>query len=476
MDNRELAHAIIDALGGPGNIVSIAHCATRLRLSVRDEGIAKIEAVRALERVRGVMEAAGQIQVILGTGLVNKVHGEAVAYLGSDTAGAPLTDASAAGVARADGGAADAVRRAIRIFGDVFVPIIPVLVATGLFMGLRSLLTQELVLGVFGLAPSDVPANFLTFTQLLTDTAFSFLPALVCWSTFKVFGGSPVLGIVIGLMLVNPILPNAGAVSKGNADPLVFFGVLEVTGYQNSVLPAFIAGLFGAKLERFFSRHIPDVLDLILRPFLTLLIALTAALFVIGPVMHGVEDAVLYLVEALLALPFGIGGAIFGALLPLLVVTGVHNILNSLEIILLSQTGWNMLNGVRTMPAAMAGAVLAVAICTRSTKMKQVAYPSALSAALGITEPALFGVALPGVFPFVATMIGGGLSGFLGSLLGLKATGMGLTAIPGILLYLNEQLPVYLLVNGVAFAVSFVVSFVLYQRKKKRGMETELDQ
>lgn len=469
-DNEHLANSIVCLLGGKGNVKQVSHCATRLRVIVRDREKVDIEEIKKLDRVKGVMESAGQLQIILGTGLVNKVYDKVAAIVG-DVGDCSSTTDGQAEIRRPS----DYLQRAIRVFGDVFVPIIPVLVATGLFMGLRSVFTQESVLGLIGLTPADIPSNFLLFTQLLTDTAFAFLPALVCWSTFRVFGGSPILGIVIGLMLVNPILPNAGAVSKGNAEALVFFNFIEVTGYQNSVLPAFIAGMFGAKLELMLKRIIPDVLDLILRPFLTLLITLVAALFVIGPVMHGVENVVLMVVTWLLSLPYGIGGLIFGAVLPLLVVTGVHNILNFLEITLLAQTGWNMLNGVRTMPSAMAGAVLAVALCTKSAKTKQIAYPSAISAALGITEPAIFGIALPGVFPFVAVIIGGAISGFLGSLLGLKATGMGLTAFLGVLLYLNEQLPLYLFVQFVAMAVSFILTFVMYKQKLAKGQPSPLD-
>lgn len=271
-------------------------------------------------------------------------------------------------------------QRAIRMFSDVFVPIIPVLVATGLFMGLRGLLTQEAVLGVFGMTPDDIPNQLLLFTQILTDTAFAFLPALVCWSTFKNFGGSPVVGIVL-------------------------------------------------------------------------------ALFVLGPILHTVENVVLFAVEGLLTLPFGIGGLLYGGFGQLLGIFGSHHILNFLEISMLANDGWNYLNPIGTCGnVAQAGAVLAVAIKALSAKTKQVAYPSCLSALLGITEPAVFGVNLRFVKPFIMAMIGGG-GGFLASLLGLRATGMPITGIPGTLLYLNEQLPFYILVNVVAFAVAFVLTY-----------------
>lgn len=454
MDNKQLASAIIDAVGGKDNISSVAHCATRLRMLVNEKDKVDVERIEGLERVKGTMFNAGQFQVILGTGLVDKVYDEAVKLVGESSGAAPVSEEG------------NVFRRSIRVFGDVFVPIIPVLVATGLFMGLRGLLTQDTVLGLFGMTPEDIPANLLLFTQILTDTAFSFLPALVCWSTFRVFGGSPVLGIVLGLMLVHPSLPNAYSVGAGTVEPLMFFGVIPVQGYQASVLPAFITGIVGAKLEGFLKQHIPDVVDLIFRPFLTLLGGVAAALLVIGPIFHTVELGVLAAVQFLIGLPFGIGGFIYGGLLPLLVVVGVHQILSFLEITLLAETGWDALNGLGNVNMAMAGAVLAVAIATKSQKQKQIAYPSALSASLGISEPAIFGVALPMIYPFGMTMLGAGCASLVASLFNLRATGMGLSAIPGVLLYLNEQLPIYILVKAIAFSVAFVGTLVILKHKQ----------
>lgn len=271
-------------------------------------------------------------------------------------------------------------------------------------------------------------------------------------------------------MLVNPVLPNAYEVGQQVADPLVFFGFIKVVGYQGSVLPAFIIGIVGAKTERFLKTKIPDILDLILTPFLTLLFGITLALFVIGPIFHEVEMVVLYAVQFLLELPFGIGGLIYGSFGQLLGILGIHHVLSFLEINMLSQTGWNMLNPIGTCGnLAQAGAVLAVGIKTFSPKMKQIAYPASLSAALGITEPAVFGVTLRLVKPFIMSMIGGGVGGFLASILQLKATGMALTGIPGSLLYLNNQLPLYILVNVVAFSVSFILTYTIgYQHSMEK--------
>lgn len=454
MTEKEIAQALIPLVGGRENILSVMHCATRLRIVVSDKEKIQVKEVENLDKVKGSFFNAGQYQIIFGTGLVNRVYEAVMNELGLQPEAA-VEDKPAKPVP------GNRFQRAIRMFSDVFVPIIPVLVATGLFMGLRGLLTQEAVLGVFGMTPDDIPQQLLLFTQILTDTAFAFLPALVCWSTFKNFGGSPVIGIVLGLMLVSNSLPSAYDVGSGVAEPLIFFGFIPVAGYQGSVLPAFATGVLAAKFEKFLRKHVPDAIDLIVTPFLTLLVGILMAMFVLGPILHMVENGVLFVVEGLLTLPMGIGGLIYGSFGQLLGIFGIHHILNFLEISMLAKDGWNYLNPIGTCGnVAQAGAVLAVAIKAHSAKTKQVAYPSCLSALLGITEPAVFGVNLRYVKPFVMSMIGGGVGGFLASLFGLRATGMSITGIPGTLLYLNEQLPLYILVNVVAFAVAFVLTWL----------------
>ena len=454
MRDKELAMKIIEKIGGKENIESVQHCATRLRIVVRDKEKIDTKKVEELDKVKGSFFNSGQYQIILGTGLVNRIYDEVIALVG-DTEKTNKSEKESIKYG-------NKFQRSIRMFSDVFVPIIPVLVATGLFMGLRGLLMQEAVLNIFGLTTQSVPQQFIILTQILTDTAFAFLPALICWSAFKNFGGSPVIGIVLGLMLVSPNLPNAYAVGQNTAEPLVFFNFIKVSGYQGSVLPAFFTGLVAAKFEKFIRRYIPDAIDLIITPFLTLLVGLLLALFVLGPMLHYVEIGVLSLVKSLIFLPFGIGGLIYGSFGQLLGIFGIHHILNFLEISMLAQDGWNYLNPIGTCGnVAQAGAVLAVAIKTVSAKTKQVAFPSCLSALLGITEPAVFGVNLKFIKPFIMSMIGGGVGGFLASILHLKATGMSLTGIPGTLLYLNSQLPLYILVNCISFAVAFVLTYFI---------------
>ena len=441
-DYKAVAQQIIEVVGGSENIISVAHCATRLRLIVKNREIIDDKKVEAIDIVKGCFFTAGQYQIILGTGIVNKVYDE-VMKLGIE--GSSKNEQAAAAAKRGN-----KLQQLIRVFADVFVPIIPVMVATGLFMGLRGFLTQDALLSFFGTSSDAIPQQFLQFTQILTDTAFGFLPVLVCWSAFKKFG----------LMLVSNILPTSWDVAQGNADPLIFFGFIKVNGYQSSVLPAFIVGFLGSKIEQWVHDHVINALDLIVTPFVTVLVSLCMGLFIVGPIFHSVEVGLVSIVSALFSLPFGIGGFIWGALCQVIVVTGVHHALNLVEIEMLAKTKWNPVNPVGSCGiVAQAGAAMAVAVKTKSIKMKSLGYPSSISALLGITEPAVFGVNLRLVQPFVCACIGGGVGGWIAVLLGLKGTGMSISGIPGMLLYLNKQMPLYILVNVIAFAVAFVLTY-----------------
>lgn len=463
-ENKRIAKEIIEAVGGLENIKSVTHCATRLRFIIHDEKKVNKDQVENVDKVKGAFFNSGQYQVILGTGTVNKVYEEVEKFdVNKMTHEEQKEEANQQ---------RNKFQRAIRTFGDVFVPIIPVLVATGLFMGLRGLLMQEQILSLFGLTPDDISSNFLLYTEILTDTAFIFLPALIAWSTFRVFGGTPIIGMVLGLMLVSPSLPNAWGVATG-AEPLYFFDFIPVVGYQGAVLPAFIAGIIGAKLERVIRKRVPEALDLIVTPFLTLLIMSLASLFLIGPVFHTVEGYILDAALWVLDLPLGLAGILLGGLNQIIVITGVHHIFNMLEIQLLENLGNNPYNAIVTSAvAAQGGATLAVALKTKRKKLKALAMPSSLSAFLGITEPAIFGVNLRYGKPFLMGLIGGAAGGFVASILNLAGTGMSITVIPGTLLYLNEQLPLYILANVVAIGVAFALTWMFgYSDKKAEQLE-----
>lgn len=455
MTNTEIAKKVIEALGGRENVNSVAHCATRLRVMVKDEAKINKDAIESLEKVQGAFFNSGQYQIIFGTGTVNKMYDEVVA-LGLPTS----TKAEMKAEAAKQG---NWFQRAIRTFGDVFVPIIPVIVATGLFMGVRGLLTA---LGM------TLPEDVTTYTQILTDTAFIILPGLVVWSTFRVFGGNPAVGIVLGMMLVSDSLPNAWAVaSGGEVTAMQFFGFIPVVGLQGSVLPAFIIGVVGAKFEKAVRKVVPDVLDLLVTPFVTLLVMSILGLFVIGPVFHVVENYILIGTKAILNLPFGLGGFLIGGVHQLIVVSGVHHIFNLLEVQLLAADHANPFNAIITAAmTAQGAATVAVGVKTKNPKLKTLAFPAALSAFLGITEPAIFGVNLRFRKPFFLSLIAGAVGGGLASILGLAGTGNGITVIPGTMLYIgNGQLLQYLLMVAVSFALGFALTYMF-------GYEDEVEE
>lgn len=446
MNNTEIAKKVIDALGGRENVRSVAHCATRLRVMVVDEGKIDKDKVEDIEKVQGAFFNSGQYQIIFGTGTVNKIYDEVVALgLPTATTGEQKAEAAKQG---------NAFQRAIRTFGDVFVPIIPAIVATGLFMGLR---------GLLGALGYTLPEDLNVYSQILTDTAFIVLPALVVWSTFRVFGGNQTIGIVLGMMLIAGQLPNAWVVaSGGDVKPTIFFGFIPVVGLQGSVLPAFIIGLIGAKFEKAVRKVVPEVLDLLVTPFVTLFVMSILGLFVIGPVFHVVEIYILAGTQAILNLPMGLGGLLIGGVHQVIVVSGVHHIFNFLEAQLIANTGANPFNAIITAAmTAQGAATVAVGVKTKNPKLKALAFPAALSAFLGITEPAIFGVNLRFRKPFLLSLVAGAIGGAVASLLGLAGTGMGVTIIPGLTLYAgNGQILPYILMVAVSFALGFALTYL----------------
>ena len=446
MNNTEIAKSVIEAIGGKDNVSSVAHCATRLRIMVKDKEKIDTNRVENIEKVQGAFFNAGQFQIIFGTGTVNRIYDEVVSL------GLPTSTTSEMKAEAAKQG--NWFQRAVRTFGDVFVPIIPAIVATGLFMGLRGLLEA------FGVV---LPSDFLIYSKILTDTAFIALPALVVWSTFKVFGGNQTIGIVLGLMLISGSLPNAWEVAKGGEIvPIKFFGLVDVVGLQGSVLPAFIIGVVGANFEKWVRKYVPEVLDLLVTPFITLFVMSILGLFVLGPIFHQVEKVILSITTTVLYLPFGLGGLIIGGTHQLIVVSGVHHIFNLLEINLLSATGQNPFNAIITAAmTAQGAAAVAIGVKTKSQKLKALTFPAALSAFLGITEPVIFGVNLRFRKPFVLSLLAGALGGALSALLGLAGTSNGITIIPGSMLYVgNGQLPQYLFMVAVSFALGFTFTYL----------------
>lgn len=452
-DYAKIAKEVIQAVGGAENIKSAAHCATRLRLIVADRSLADDEKVGEIDAVKGTFFTAGQYQIIFGTGHVNRVY-EQITQLGIAE-----TTASEAKEAKMDG--KNQIQKAIRTFGDVFVPVIPALVATGLFLGLKGALLNDNFLALFGMSNADIPNTFQVLVDVLSGTTFAFLPAIVCWSTFRVFGGSPVLGLILGLMLVNGSLPNAYSVAdpSSGVTPLMLFGFIPIVGYQGSILPAFVAGVIGSKLEKKLRKTVPAVFDFMITPFLVLFVMLILSLLVIGPLLHALENVLLVIVEYALELPLGIGGLIVGFFWSIITLTGVHHIFNMLEISLLASTGFNPFNAILCMCGfSSAGVCLAISIKARKKEIRAIGPSATVSALLGIGEPALFGVILRyGMKPFLLSCSINGVAGMIAMLLGMKGTGNGITTVPGMLLYIYtpSQLAMYVVLALATFITAF---------------------
>lgn len=455
---EKIAKELIEKIGGAENVISAAHCATRLRLIVKDRSIIKDEEVEIIDEVKGVFYTGGQYQIILGAGIVNKVYAE-VERMGISTA-AKADQAVMAQQNTSKG------KNLIRLLGDIFVPIIPIIAATGLCMGLRGLLTNEMLLDWLGFGSAGLSESMTVMLSVLCDTTFAFLPALVCWSTFKTFGGTPLLGLIIGLMLVSTSLPNAYAVATPGSGvaPILAFGFIPLVGYQGSVLPAIIIGVIGSKLEINIRKIMPNVLDFMVSPFLVILIMMLVSLLVIGPVFHNVETLVLNLMESLLHMPFGIGGFLVAFLYPFLVITGVHHIMTTLEVSMLAATGFNQLNALYNMIFfALGFAVLAITIKTKKKRIKPAGYGAFLSQMLGVGEPGMFGFLLRYTMkPFVGACLVAGCTGLIATILGLTAKGMGAGGLIGFLLYMYDgnQLMLYFILIAITAVASFIITWL----------------
>ena len=456
---QEIARKIV-AIVGDDNIVSATHCATRLRLQVKDRKAIDDDQVEEVEEVKGVFYNAGQYQIILGSGIVNKVYAELRALYS-------FNEASKDEIARDE---SSALQRGVRNIADIFVPIIPILGATGLFLGLKGVLFNETVLGAMGLTLDAIPVWLSASVTVLTDTAFGFLTAFICWSAFKKIGGLPIIGFLIGLMLVSPALPNAYAVAGGTADPIMAFGVIPLVGYQGSILTALITGIIGATLEKKLRKVMPNAMDLIFTPFVVILVSVFIALFVLGPLVHGFEAQAVKLIELFLHLPFGIGGLIIGFIYPIAVMTGMHHMFIMIETSLIATTGFNPLITVCAMYGfANAAVCLAIALRTNSAAVKTAGISATVTQMLGISEPALFGVVMRTGMKAIGVMLGSSaLGGMALSLLGIQANSYGLAVLLSPLMYIYDpyQLTMYVVIGIATFILAFVLTNVLVIRNE----------
>ena len=450
---QALAKQIIDIVG-VDNVESVTHCQTRLRFVVKDPKRIDKAALEDLDEVKGVFFGSGQYQIIIGTGVVNDVY-DAIeklhlvnAIYGQETAATTTTSTD---------DQKTALQRFMAMLSGIFIPIIPVIAATGLFLGLQSALTNDQVLQLFGTSSAAIPASLNTVISVLTGTVFSFLPALIVWSTFRYFKGTPIVGIVIGLMLVSPSLPNAYSVAGGTAKAIMLFDKIPVVGSQGSVLTALVAGFLGSKLERYFHKHVPNVLDQILTPFLTMLVTFGIMILGVGPIVHWIENIMIAGVEGLINLPFGIGGFLIGAAYPLMVLVGIHQMMIAIETSLLAATKLNPLITLEAM-YGFANLGVALAMILRAKANFIGAFSSQL---FGVSEPTLFGVLIRYNFkPLIVTVLTSGLGAGVLSILSVAANSYGLAVVPSYLMYIYNarDLLIYTIVSLLTVVVAFVAT------------------
>ena len=454
MDYRKTAREIYEHVGKKENIISAAHCATRLRLVIADNEKADKNAVENIDGVKGVFFAQGQMQIILGTGVVNRVYDEFIQIAG-------ISESSKEELKQVAASRANPFQRLIKTLGDIFVPIIPAIVASGFLMGIMEALNFMVNNGYLNI---DTSGSIYTFAQLFSNTAYTFLPILIAYSAGKVFGANPYLAAVIGMIMIHPNLQNAWTVATEGvqATQKVWFGLysIDMVGYQGHVIPVVIAVWVLAQIEKNLHKIVPAMLDLFVTPLVSVFVTGYLTLSIIGPIFVTIENGLLDGVQYLIALPFGIGSFIMGAFYAPTVVAGVHHMYTIIDLGQIAKFGmtfWLPLASAANL--AQGGAALAVALKTKDQKIKSMAVPSALSACMGITEPAIFGVNLRFGKPFVMACIGGACGALFASVTALGATGTGVTGIFGILLCLNQPLS-YLLMMAISIGVAFVLTWM----------------
>ena len=455
-NDQNIAKAILASIGGAKNIANISHCSTRLRITPVDKDKVDEAGIEQIDGVKGQFYSGNQLQIILGTGLVGRIYDiinpEEKEGSTDQYAGMSLP------------------KKLSRILGDIFIPVIPALVATGLFSGIINCLTAFHV---------QMSPAVLTIATVLMKTAFTFLPVLIAWSGMKQFGGSPVLGLILGLMLVNPLLPNPSDVIKGTVKALTvnILGIhVNIVSYAGSVLPALVVVLVAAMIEKRLKKVVPDSLDLIITPFVTLLISGLLGILIIGPVCQQVEQGILFVAKAVINLPFGLGGLIIGGTQQAIVVTGMHHIFLALESSLLATTGYNPFNAMITGGIiAQATAAFVTGLKVKDPKKRSLYTSSSLPAFLGITEPAIFGVNLRFGLPFIFALCGGAASGMLAGLLHAASTGMGVAALPGLVTYLYSKQAIlnYVLIHVTAMLVSGGLVYFFFDPNKEIKDEPE---
>ncbi|NLP53058.1 PTS system trehalose-specific EIIBC component [Bacillus sp. RO1] len=469
MDIRKQTEEIVQALGGKENVSAATHCVTRLRLALHDESKVDQEALESIDVVKGSFSTNGQFQVVIGQGTVNKVYKEFVDITG-------VGEASKDEVKKAAESNLNPLQRAIKTLADIFIPILPAIVTAGLLMGINNLLTGP---GIFYDEQSVIDvhtewADIASIINLIANTAFVFLPGLIGWSAAKRFGGSELLGIVLGLMLVHPDLLNAWGYAEAQEDGAVetwkFFGLeIEKVGYQGQVLPVLVAAFVLAKVEQFLSKRVSDAFHMLIVPPITLLLTGFVTFVAIGPVTFAIGNFLTNGFVGIFDAVPALGGLIYGGLYAPLVITGMHHTFLAVDFQLIATIGgtflWPM---VALSNIAQGSAAFAMMLATKDEKLKGLALTSSISAWLGITEPAMFGVNLRFRYPFFAAMIGSAIAGIIITIAGVKAPSIGVGGIPAFFSIMAEYWPIFFLGMGIVLVVPFIITFLIAKVKMRK--------
>lgn len=452
--NKETAEQIVAAIGGKENIEAATHCVTRLRFVLKDEAIVDKERIENLSLVKGIFSTNGQFQVIIGQGIVDKVYKEMVALTG-------IGEVSKEEVKSAASKNLNPLQRAIKTLADIFIPILPAIVTAGLLMGINNILTAP---DIFYDAKSLIDvfpqwADVASIINLIANTAFVFLPGLIGWSAVNRFGGSPLLGIVLGLMLVHPDLQNAwGYAAAKEAGTLQYWNIfgLDVTklGYQGQVLPILIASYLLSKIEVFLRKRIPDAFQLLTVAPIALLVTGFLSFIAIGPVTFAIGNGITALFTGVFDAVPAIGGLLYGAIYAPLVITGMHHTFLAIDLQLIGTIGGTFLWPIVALSnIAQGSAALAMMVATKDEKLKGLSLTSSISAYLGITEPAMFGVNLRFRFPFISAIIGASIAGLFITVNKVIAPSIGVGGLPGIFSIVSDK--------WLAFAIGMVISIVI---------------
>ncbi|ALP38848.1 PTS beta-glucoside transporter subunit IIABC [Paenibacillus sp. IHB B 3084] len=466
---RAQVERIIEAVGGKDNIEAATHCVTRLRFALYDDKLVDKDALDQNDLVKGQFSSQGQYQVVIGPGLVDKVYDEMIAITGGNRA-------SKDDVKNAASKKQNPIQRAIKTLADIFIPILPAIVTAGLLLGINNILTGQ---GIFfeGMSLVQVYPQWTDFAAIINtiaSTAFTFLPALIGWSAVIRFGGSPLLGIVLGLILVHPDLLSAysyaDAVTKGTVPVWNLFGwEVNKIGYQGQVLPVLVSAYVLAQIEKFLNKRIADSFKLLLVAPITLLITGFLAFTVIGPVTFMIGNAITSGLVYVFALAPALGGLIYGGLYALLVITGMHHTFLAVDVQLIGTQGGTFLWPMLALSNIAQGAgALAMMLVLKDQKGKGLAFTSSVSAFLGVTEPAIFGVNIRYKYPFVFGMIGSGIAGVLLTVNHVMASSIGVGGIPGFLSIFPMNWGVFFIGMAIVLILPFSLTLAYGKLLNKR--------